>query len=260
MINNLIVAIALMFAIGTPQSKASKLDWLRHSVEGANCAAAFLDVASTRQGISVGAVETNSLLTTAGKINYGRLYAVKAAGCVAPIIWNEFAHRYWKSRTIDLENTLGTGVWAGYQGFVVGHNYQVINQPGFKATRVSGGSKKFFIPSSVVGLMANNLPERLDPRCASGVSSSRSYRDSPLEPTEPCLHARADENLKWISELEHRLGRIDAHMFGERPEDANKRLPCADSLEAKLADAGTRSACLVSQASGILGKLTGNPG
>ena len=81
-----------------------------------------------------------------------------------------------------------------------------------------------------------------------------------IEPQEPCLHNRADENLKWISELEHRLGRIDAYLFGERPEDANKRPPAADSLEAKIADAGTRLACLVGSASTILGKLTGSAG
>ncbi len=78
------------------------------------------------------------------------------------------------------------------------------------------------------------------------------------EPQEPCLHAKADETLGFISELEHVQGRIEAYLYGERGNDnpAPKPVtPC--SLEGKMAEACTRAACLVSQSRTMLRNLCG---
>lgn len=77
------------------------------------------------------------------------------------------------------------------------------------------------------------------------------------QPQPPSLHASADELLKFVSELEHRTGRIDAYLYGEKPEQAGNKQIQIDSLEWKIQDATTRTACLCGFAATILSKLTG---
>jgi hypothetical protein len=87
---------------------------------------------------------------------------------------------------------------------------------------------------------------------ARGIDSAASN-----QPQEPCLHAKADETLRFISELEYVQGRVEAYLYGERIEDGNKPVPTPVSLEGKMAEACTRAACLVSQSRTMLRNLCG---
>lgn len=75
-------------------------------------------------------------------------------------------------------------------------------------------------------------------------------------PQEPCLHQSADELLKYVSELENKVGRIDDLLFGEGVGNAAIR-PDATALQQKIAEACTRVACLCGLAGTIGNKLAG---
>lgn len=100
------------------------------------------------------------------------------------------------------------------------------------------------------------------PSQLSGTSPARDLRPpstlrNEIQPQEPCLHAKADETLKFISELEHVQGRIEAYLYGERANDPAPKPDTSCSLEGKMADACTRAACLVSQSRTMLRNLCG---
>jgi hypothetical protein len=89
-----------------------------------------------------------------------------------------------------------------------------------------------------------------------GSVSSRAGQS--IQPQTPCLLQQADEIIKFVSELEHNVGRIDGNLYGERPENNAAPKPgLADSVEAKLSDACTRIASLCGYTATILGKITG---
>jgi len=77
-----------------------------------------------------------------------------------------------------------------------------------------------------------------------------------IVPSSPCLHQRADELLKFVSELEYKMGKIDDLLFGENPERAEIR-PLAPSLDQKIADACSRVASLCGMAGTIGNRLAG---
>ncbi len=62
-------------------------------------------------------------------------------------------------------------------------------------------------------------------------------------PVEPCTHQRADELLKYLSDLESESLRLHSILFGpvEQGKDAQKANP---SLDAKVAEACTKAAML----------------
>ena len=84
--------------------------------------------------------------------------------------------------------------------------------------------------------------------------SNQSSRE--IAPSQPNLHATADELLKWTSELENHLSRIRTTLIGPTPEGDYKGAELM-SIEDKLSNACTRVASLCGLARTILNGVEG---
>ena len=90
------------------------------------------------------------------------------------------------------------------------------------------------------------------------ISSPAQSRVSLDRPQEPCLQAKADELLKFISQLEHQTGRIDAYLYGEKINSEAAGMESPSSLEQKLCEACSRVAMLCGFTGTMLTKLNGD--
>lgn len=101
-------------------------------------------------------------------------------------------------------------------------------------------------------MIANNYPNS-----GSATDQSRAFQNKAIEPQQPNLHGRADEVLKWVSELEAHFCSLDASIFGRGQIEKANYIP-PTSLEGKLAEACTRIASLCGNASTIVRDIGNN--
>lgn len=74
-------------------------------------------------------------------------------------------------------------------------------------------------------------------------------------PQEPCLQAKADELLKFISELENHMGTIDGSLTGSGKDEVSAKSLPPSSLEGKIASACSRAASLCGYAATIVRQI-----
>lgn len=91
----------------------------------------------------------------------------------------------------------------------------------------------------------HQIAGKQDGRNPSFYNHDRDVRPEP-EPQEPCTLNRADELLKYVSDLDSEVSRTQAILFGSVPESgsADKKRSAPSSLDGKIAEACTRAASL----------------
>lgn len=112
-------------------SHASRRVWIRRITLAAGCAASLaLDSWSTHRALEAGGVESNPLLQNSqGQTNWGRMFALKAAGCGSMAVLEETGTFHaWRSPNADWTWTgINAATIAGYTAVAV-HNLGIANQ------------------------------------------------------------------------------------------------------------------------------------
>src|SRR6185437_12081746 len=93
---------------------------------------------------------------------------------------------------------------------------------------------------------------------AGSISNQQIASQFPVsQPTQPTVHASADQLLKFVGELEIRLERTNDLIFAPKCDENSIASACPVSLDDKIRDACSRVACLCGLASTINAKLFG---
>lgn len=107
-------------------------------------------------------------------------------------------------------------------------------------------------------LYANQNPNHQTSNTWGGSFPTTTSINIGMQPQEPCLQAKADELLKFVSELESHLAAIDGLLFAKGGSGELKGEIPPSSVASKVSGACHRVACLCGQAATIIRELNGN--